>query len=147
MAVLLQHRSGHVAQEMVLAVTVWDGGKLGGNVLHKGRLLVRHPQHHADPQRRGQFASRHKQLLHLGGGARQQRLREPHPFVSQLADDVQRLVALLRLQTVNAQLHFLDAAILGTQRIQITFPSREHGLIAITVLLDIQTNRSQPTAQ
>jgi hypothetical protein len=42
-AVGLQHRLGHVAKEVVLAVTVWHVGELRSDPGHEGILSVRQP--------------------------------------------------------------------------------------------------------
>src|SRR5215471_12533195 len=39
----LQHRLGHITQKVVVTVTVRGAGKLTGNCLDKGILLIGHP--------------------------------------------------------------------------------------------------------
>ena len=80
-AVGLQHGLGHVAEEMVVAVAMWHGGKLRCDPRHERVLLVRQPQPHRLAQRFSPLLGSGDQASNLVRGRRDQSLGEPYPLL------------------------------------------------------------------
>jgi hypothetical protein len=135
-AVGLQHRLGHIAQEVVDAVAVRHVGELGGDALDEGILLVRHPQLHRLAQLLDPLLGLGQQTLHLVGAAGQQGLGEPDPLAAQLADDVEGFVPLLRLQAVDGQDQVVDVLVSRRQHGAVVVAGGDHPAVALQVAGD-----------
>jgi len=65
-AVRVQHRLGHIPQEVVRTIAVWHPWKLRRDPAHERVLFVRHPEPHRFAQPFGLHAGLDQQLLDLG---------------------------------------------------------------------------------
>src|SRR5258708_16839843 len=74
--------------------------------------------------------------LHFGRRGGEQRLGEPGPLAGQLTDDVQRLMALLRLQAVDRQDQRRGPLVVPAQGFGVLLAGREHRLVAADVICD-----------
>jgi hypothetical protein len=99
----LQHGLGHVAQKMIDAIPMRDPGKLGRDPGDERVLLVRQPQVDRQTQLRGPCPRLDQQTASLIRTAGEQRLGKPHPFRVQLPHPIERFMAFLWLQAIDAQ--------------------------------------------
>ena len=129
MAVGLQDRLGHIAEEMVVAVAMGHVGEFRRDAGDEGVLPVGDPEGHGGAQRLGPLLGPGDQPPDLVGGGREQRLGEPHPLPGQFPDDVEGLVALLRLEAVDRQDDRVDRFVLPPQHLGVLLPRREHDLV------------------
>src|ERR1043165_2671906 len=93
----LQHRLGHITQKVIVTVTVWGTGKLAGNRLDEGILLIRHPPPHRLVQALSPLPGHDDQPAYLWRRTREQGLSKPYPLTHELAHHIQRFMALFRL--------------------------------------------------
>src|SRR5262249_37603450 len=135
-AVLLEHGLGQVAQEVVLAVAVGDVRELGPDALDEGVLLVGHPQLDRLAQLLRPLFGLGAEALYLFGAAGQQGLGEPDALAAQFADDVEGLVALLRLQAVDGQDQGGDALVVLSQEGLVLVACGDHAAVALEVAGD-----------
>jgi hypothetical protein len=101
MAVRLKDRLGHVTQKMIGAIPMRRLREFRGDPRHKRVLPVRQPQRHGFAQRHGPLPGPGNQAAHFVHRRRDQRLREPHPFLGQFPYDIEGLVSIpLRVMMV-----------------------------------------------
>src|SRR5262249_32005902 len=135
-AIQLQGGLGQVAQEVVGAVAVGHPRELPGDARDEGVLLVREPQPDRLAQGLGHLPRADQQPPDLVGAAGEQGLGEPDAAGVEFADGVEGLVALLRLQPVDAQPQRGHAPIGQTQQVEGLVAGGEHGLVAAQVEAD-----------
>src|SRR5262249_18936054 len=135
-AVLLEQGLGQVAQEVVLAVAMGDVGELGLDALDEGLLFVRQPQLDRLAPLLRPALGLDDQALHLVGAAGEPGLGEPDALAFQLADDVEGLVALLRLQAVDGQDQAVDVLVVLGQPGLVLVAGGDHAAVACEVAGD-----------
>ena len=136
MAVGLQDRLGHVAEEVVVAVAMGHLGELRGDPRHERVLLVGQPEGHRLAQRLGPLLGLDDQAADLVRGGGEQRLGEPDPLLGQLPDDVEGLVPLLGLEAVDAEDELRRRGVVSAERLGVVLPRREHDLVPSDVRVD-----------
>ena len=99
----LQHGLGHITQKVVVAVTMRYAGKLTGNRLDEGILLIGHPPPNRLVQALSPLPGHNDQPAYLWRRTREQGLSKPDPLPHELAHHIQRFMALFRLQSVDRQ--------------------------------------------
>ena len=99
-------------------------------------LFIQHPEPHrfAEPLRPAPRLR--QQLLDLCRRTGQEGLGKPNPFALQFAHDIERFVAFLRLESIDAQDHGIHVGIRGRELIGIVLASGQHLLVAMDVALD-----------
>src|SRR5207248_1021684 len=100
---------------MVRAVAMRHIGEFRGDPRHERILPVREPEGHGLAQGLGPLLGLRDQAAHLVRRGRDQRFGEPGAFLGQLADDVERLVALLGLEAIDREDDLVDRSILRQQ--------------------------------
>ena len=121
-AIGLEDRLGHVAEEVVVAVAMGHLGELRGDPRDEGVLPVGQPEGHRLVQCLGPLPGLDDQAADLGRGGGEQRLGKPDSLLGQLADDVEGLVPLLRLDAVDAEDEIRHRVVLSAERLGILLP-------------------------
>src|SRR6516164_8197019 len=133
MTISLQHGLGHVADEMVVAVTMRHSGEFRGDPLHECVLLVRQPEYHGLANRFGPLLSLGDQPPYLVLRRREQGLREPDALLGQLPHDVESLVSFLGLQAIDREEDLPDRSVLSPQGLEVLLARGKHDLIPLDV--------------
>jgi hypothetical protein len=144
MTVRLQHRLGHIPQEMVVAVAMRHVQKFRRDRCHEGVLLVRNPKRDRFVQGFGPFLGLGDQSFDLFGRRGNQGLGEPDALLGQFPHDVEGLVSLLGLQAVDGENQLVDRFLLLPQNIGVLLAGGEHDLIAMDVLTDRVVRKLDP---
>jgi hypothetical protein len=145
-AVQVKNGLRQVAKKVVLAIPVRHPAKFRGNALEKGVLLVRNPKHDVQTERSGQVFGADKQFPDFGRRARQQGVGKPDAVAGYFADNVERLMPLLRLQAVDRQHDFARVAIHVLQDLRILMPRGDHVLVRGEVVFEGVVRQTQVVA-
>ena len=110
----LQHRLGHIAQEMVVAVAMRHARKFRRDPRHEASCLSDNHRPTGLPK-----DAAHSLALAIKRAprppSRRSRFGEPHALLGQFPHDVESLVSLLGLQAVDRQNDLIDRFVLPTQ--------------------------------
>src|SRR5215813_210264 len=127
--VYLQHRLGHITQKVVVTVTVRGAGKLAGNRLDEGILLIGPPPPNRLVQALSPLPGHDDQPAYLWRRTREQGLSTPYPLTHELAYHIQRFMALFRLQAVDRQHQRRDIPVGLNELCRVLLSCRHHGLV------------------
>ena len=135
-AVGLQDRLGHIAEEMVGAVAMRHVREFRHDPRDERVLTIGQPKSHRLAQGFGPLFGLLDQSSHLIRRCGDQRFSEPHTLLGQLPHGVEGLVSLLRLEAVDREDDLRDRFLLPPQGLGVLLTRTEHGLVVANVVAD-----------
>ena len=99
-------------------------------------LFIRYPEPYRFAESLSPAPRLRQQLLDLRRRTGQEGLGKPDPFARQFAHNIERFVAFLRLESIDAQDHGIHIGIRGRELLRIVLARSQHPLVALDVALD-----------